>query len=163
MRASIRELVIMVKQLNFSVFYRLCVALLLCILFANQANAQTGVHCNDDLMKFYKINIPHTKLYKNESPTVSSQLYCESVYKISGKYADKAESLLIKKYGMGKLAWENRVWSPEKGKKGTFRRSHPTADGSVATYLIHMDSEESVEKQRNKIDYFYITLAIYAL
>jgi hypothetical protein len=134
-----------------------------CYLYAGLATAQTGVNCSDDLMKSYRIYIPHAKLFKSEKSTGPSQILCKSIYIISGKYAQITETLLIKKYGMGKLVFECCGWFPKNGQEGTFRRSHPMANGAYAAYSIGMVSEETLERQWDKIENFYIGLTIYAI
>lgn len=149
-----------VPHLVFSILLNI---LLWCFFCASPAIAQTGVNCSNDLMKSYGIRIPHAKLIKNKEPTGLSQIFCKSTYKIPGKYAHVAEALLVKKHGMGKLVFACCGWSPENGQEGTFRRSHPTARrGEYAVYSITMNSEETVEKQWEKIGNFYIELTIYA-
>jgi|GEM_PF-4824131 len=113
-------------------------------------------------MKLYRIHIPHAELFKSETPTPSQKL-CTSVYKIPGQFAKSAESVLIEKYGMGKLVFECCGWSPKNGKEGTFKRSHDMADGSYASYAISMTSKETFENNWDKIDYFYIYLTIYTI
>jgi len=61
---------------------------------------------------------------------------------------------------MGKLVFECCGWFPKNGQEGTFRRSHPMASGAYAAYSINMASEETVERQWDKIEYFYIELTI---
>lgn len=114
-------------------------------------------------MKSYRIHIPHAKLIRSEKPTAKSQNMCTSVYKISGEHAHIAETLIIRRYGMHKLVFECCVWSPENGQAGYFRRSHPMASGAHASYTISMHSDETLQKQWNKIENFYITLAIDAI
>lgn len=151
------------SALNFCTFYRLLILLTLCFLCANPAAAQTGVHCGNDLMKQHRIHIPHATFLRSEPSAEPSQKLCESVYKVPGRFARIAESVLIKKYGMGNLVFECCGWFPKNGKEGTFKRPHYIADGSYASYTISMSSGETLEKNWNKIDYFYITLAIYAI
>jgi len=152
----------MVGVLNSRTFYRLLIVLSLYFLCADPAIAQKGVHCSNDLMKLYRIRIPYAKIFRSETPTSLSQKLCESVYKIPGQFAQNAESILIKKYGMEKLVFECCGWFPKNGKEGSFKHSHYMADRSYASYVISMSSEETLEKNWNKIDYFYITLTIYA-
>lgn len=145
---------------NSCLIYRLLLVLLLCFWRADLAIAQTGVHCSNDLMKLYRIQIPHAKLFKTEASTENPQNLCTSVYKISGAYARTAETILFKKYGMNKLIFECCGWFPKNGQKGYFRRSHRIASGEIAFYTISMYSEETIEKQWDKIKSFYIVLSI---
>ena len=153
----------MLGCLNFYAVYRLLIALSLSFLCANTAFAQSEAHCSNDLMKLYRIDIPHAKLFKSETPTEPSQHLCTSVYKIPGKHAHATEALLIKKYGMGKLVFECCGWFPKNGREGYFRRSHLMANNAYAVYSISMSSEETVERQWDKIGSFYITLTIDAI
>ena len=137
--------------------------LLSVLLFAHSVFAQTGAHCGPDLMKLHGLAIPHATLFSSEVPAQPSQKLCESTYKIPGKYARATEAMLIRKYGMGKLVFECCGWSPARGKTGSFRRDHRMADGAYASYEIYMASGETVEKQWDKIESFYITLSIYAI
>lgn len=114
-------------------------------------------------MKLHGLAIPHATLFSSEQPAHPSQKLCESTYKIPGKYARSTEALLIRKYGMGKLVFECCGWSPARGRNGSFRHAHRLADGAYAHYEISMGSEETVERQWDKIKHFYITLSIYAI
>ncbi len=156
--------------MNFSLslvqnrFAHLLLLLLLSMSASHQAIAQTGVNCSDDLMKTYQIHIPHAEFYRSEVPTESSQLLCRSVYKVPGQHARTVETLLVKKFGMGKLIFLCCGWSPKGGKNGAFKRSHRMADGGYAYYSIQLNSEETLErKQWSKIAYFYVTLEIYSI
>lgn len=131
-------------------------------LFSLPAFAQTGTNCGPDILKLYGLKIPHAKLIRSEEPYPSQKL-CESTYSIPGKHARATEAMLIKKYGMAKLVFECCGWSPSRGKAGSFRRPHPMADGAYAHYEISMASGETVEKQWDKIENFYITLTIYGI
>lgn len=132
-------------------------------LFAHSALAQTGTRCGPDLMKLHGLVIPHATLLSSEEPAHPFQKLCESTYKIPGKYARATEAMLIRKYGMGKLVFECCGWSPARWKTGSFRRTHRMADGAYGAYQIYMSSGETVEKQWDKIESFYITLSIYAI
>jgi hypothetical protein len=132
-------------------------------LFVLPAFAQTGASCGPDLLKLHGLKIHHATLIRSEAPTYPTQKLCESTYTIPGKYARTAEASLTRKYGMGKLAFACCGWAPANGKMGVFRRSHRLADGAYAHYEISMSSEETVERQWNKIGNFYITLSIYAI
>jgi len=132
-------------------------------LFAHSSFAQTGTHCGTDLMKLYGLAIPHAMLVSSEEPAQPSQKLCESTYKIPGKYARATEAMLIRKYGMAKLVFQCCGWSPARGKTGSFRRAHRMADGAYASYEIYMASGETLERQWDKIENFYITLSIYAI
>ena len=137
--------------------------IILALIFSNAAVAQTGTHCGPDLLKLYGLKIPHAKLVRSKEPAAPSQKLCESTYSIPGKYAHATEALLIRKYGMAKLVFECCGWMPAQGKGGSFRRAHPMADGAYAHYEITMSSEETVERQWEKIGNFHITLSIYAI
>lgn len=149
--------------MNLLAVFRLLIVLSLCYPYINPAIAQTGALCGNDLLKLYRINIPHVKLIKGETPTGNSQNMCTSLYKISGKYAQTTQTFLSKRYGMGKLIFTCCGWAPENGRVGYFRRSHPMASGAWASYSITMHSDETLEKQWDKIDSFYITVAIDAV
>lgn len=129
-------------------------------LFSCPAFAQTGTRCGPDLLKLYGLKIPHAKLIRSETPAHPSQKFCESTYSLPGKYARTTEAMLVRKYGMGKLVYECCGWSPAKGKAGNFRRGHAIADGTFVSYEISMGSEETAEKQWDKIENLYITLTI---
>jgi hypothetical protein len=137
--------------------------LLLSGLIAFPAFAQTAVSCGPDLLKLHGLKIPHATLFRSEVPTQPTQKLCESTYTIPGKYARAAEASLITKYGMGKLTFACCGWSPANGKMGVFRRSHRMANNAYAYYEITMGSEETVERQWDKIGNFYIILSIYAI
>lgn len=139
------------------------IVLLVCALCANTALAQTQVTCSNDLMRQYHINIPHAMLFKSTTPSETSQNLCTSVYKISGQYAHATERLLIKKYGMGKLVFACCGWEPKNGQNGYFKPAHLLANHAYAYYSITIGSEETLERQWEKIGSFYITLAIDAI
>lgn len=140
--------------------------LLTCLLFSCPASAQTGVHCGTDLKRIHGVKLPHAVLYSHqtqEEMAQPTQKMCETTYVISGRHARAAEAMLMHRYGMGKLVFECCGWFPEKGKTGYFRRSHRMADGSEAIYVISLSSEETAEKDWQKISRFYVTLTIYAI
>jgi len=114
-------------------------------------------------MKLYGLAIPHATLISSEQPAHPFQKLCESTYKIPGKYARATEAMLIRKYSMGKLVFACCGWSPERGKSGSFRRSHRMANDAYADYEMTMGSGETVERRWEKIESFYITLSIYAI
>ena len=140
--------------------------ILLCLLlsaFHPAAFAQTGVSCGPDLLKLHGLKIPHARLFKSEAAPPPGQKLCESTYAIPGRHARATEARLVKQYGMGKLVFECCGWFPARGKVGVFRRSHRMADGAYASYQISMSSEETLERQWDKIGFFYVTLSIYAI
>lgn len=153
----------MLNSSKSTAVHKLWIVLLWCHLHADPAVAQTGVHCSGDLLKLNQIHIPHAKLVESEKPTQPSQILCESVYTIPGRHARSAEALLIKMYGMGRLVFECCGWFPKNGREGTFKRSHPMANGAYASYSIRMVSEETVEKRWDNIANFYITLTVSAI
>ena len=157
----------MSSRLDLSTSSRVLIGLVASLLWANQAIAQPDALCSADLMKAYKIHIPHAEFYRSDVPAKPSQILCESVYRIPGKYARYAESVLVRRFGMGKLRFACCGWFPGRGKRGaadgTFRHSHLMSNGAYAAYGISMSSEETLEKQWDRIEYFYITLTIYEI
>lgn len=140
--------------------------LLLAVLAAPPALAQTGAHCAPDLIKAHGLKLPQAVLLRSRSQedlTQPSQLLCETTYVVPGHQARAVEALLRRRYGMGKLVFECCGWAPEKGRSGYFRRSHPMADGAEAVYAIILSSEETLERRWDRIGNFYLTLSIYAL
>lgn len=130
---------------------------------APAAFAQTGVHCGDDLIKIHGLRIPHLEFVPGAAEKPGGQRMCESVYRVPGKHAKQVEALLVRKYGMAPLVFECCGWFPKRGQNGSFKRSHPLADGAIADYEIGMSSEETTERRWVHIGYFYVRLTIYSV
>ena len=141
---------------------RLAMVMIACLALGT-AWAQTGVRCDRDLARSHGVSLPHARLTTVNESAVGEQRLCTSVYVVSGKNARRLEWQLVERFGMGRLVFQCCGWVPEGGRKGVFRRSHPLADGALASYSIEMHSGETSEQSWAKIERFYVVLAIDAI
>ena len=89
-------------------------------------------------------------------------------YRILGKYSRQVESFLIQKYGMGKLKFVCCGWESQTP-YGSFTTQDLLKENPYRVILIHMyaNAEKTnsagkiyIEKDRDKIEYFYVEVRL---
>ena len=81
----------------------------------------------------------------------------EAKYKVSGTRAAEVENYFVKIFNMKKLRFMCCGWEPEGGRTGQYNRVVNKVD---YIYLVTMYTS-SLEKNWNKIPYFYVTVTLY--
>lgn len=93
----------------------------------------------------------------------------EATYRVKAKNSIEVEAYLVDKYGMGKLKFTCCGWEPEKGVNGEIESKELKEINENYSLIITMygnaekkDSNGSlyIEKDRNKINYFYVTVSL---
>lgn len=93
----------------------------------------------------------------------------EATYRVKAKNSIEVEAYLVDKYGMGKLKFTCCGWEPEKGVNGEIENKELKEINENYSLIITMygnaekkDSNGSlyIEKDRNKINYFYVTVSL---
>lgn len=99
----------------------------------------------------------------------SEQTIKEATYRVKAKNSIEVEAYLVDKYGMGKLKFTCCGWEPEKGVNGEIENKELKEINENYSLIITMygnaekkDSNGSlyIEKDRNKINYFYVTVSL---
>lgn len=99
----------------------------------------------------------------------NEQTKIEATYRVKAKNSIEVEAYLVDKYGMGKLKFTCCGWEPEKGVNGQIENKELNKINKNYSLMITMygnaerkDSKGSlhVEKDRNKIDYFYVIVRL---
>jgi hypothetical protein len=80
-------------------------------------------------------------------------------YEVAGTKATLTEAVLMKQYGMQPLKFVCCGWEPAMSPSGA--RLGFTIDGNGYHYEISMGSGETIERDWNKIDRFYVTVSLY--
>lgn len=92
-----------------------------------------------------------------------------STYKVTGAHSLDVEKYLVENYGMGKLMFTCCGWEPQDGKEGEIINNELKKLNKDYHLLVMMtgDAEKKndkdslyIEKDRNKIDYFNVTVRL---
>ncbi len=136
---------------------------ILIILFYSCTNS-TILQCGDLLSLYAEKPV---ELEFLECSKEKGQVILRSKYRVSGKDSKKIEQVLISKYGLGKLKFNCCGWESEK--YGQINPSKIKAINPNFSILITMygNAEKKdknntiyIEKNRNKIPYFYVIVEI---
>ncbi|MDT8308615.1 MAG: DUF4952 domain-containing protein, partial [Bacteroidales bacterium] len=98
----------------------------------------------------------------------SGQVIKSAEYRVKGSLSSKTERFFIEHYGMNKLKFECCGWEPEHGKLGhvknkKLKRINPDYHMTISMYgsaEVYKPDTLYLEMDRNKIDYFYVTVQI---
>lgn len=112
-----------------------------------------------DLFALYAAKPPQAVFEKPEPG--KEQVQCTATYKVKGSDANSAERFLIKHYKMGRLKFTCCGW--ESSKPGSFQKRLIDLDITMYANAERTDSTGKmyIEKDRNKIDCFYIVVTLY--
>ncbi len=109
-------------------------------------------------------NLAFVECKKGEGQTIKY-----STYKVTGAHSLELEKYLIEHYGMGKLEFTCCGWEPKDGKEGEIIHSELTKLNKDYHLLVTMSASAEkkddkdflyLEKDRNKIDYFNVTVRL---
>lgn len=133
-----------------------------------EARWNNEISCGDILSTYAKkTNV--LEFIKCEKPK-NSQVIVKATYRVNGEQAKMVEEFLVKNYGMGKLKWTCCGWDVA-GNHGRFDHSEFKKIDMYCSAIISMyasgevkDKNEptgiKLETNRNKIDYFTITVEL---
>lgn len=120
-----------------------------------------------DLLKSY--GATHGYLEFIDCHTGDGQIIKYSNYKVTGTNSLEVENFLVENYGMGKLMFTCCGWEPEEGKEGEIIITELKKLNKDYHLLVSMygNAEKTnekdsayIEKDRNKIDYFYVIVRL---
>jgi Domian of unknown function (DUF4952) len=109
-------------------------------------------------------NLDLVECKKGEGQTIKY-----STYKVKGKHSLELEKYFVENYGMGKLKFTCCGWEPIDGKEGEINNSELKKLNNDYHLLITMTGSAEkkndkdslyIEKDRNKIDYFKVTVRL---
>lgn len=132
--------------------------LIICSLFFGNNLIAQQTQCGD-LLALYATKPPQAVFEKSEPG--EGQIRCTATYKVKASDVDTVERFLIKHYKMGKLKFVCCGW--ESPKPGSFQNG--TIDLSITMYAnaerTDGTSKTYIEKDRSKVDYFYIAVTLF--
>ena len=126
------------------------------LLYVVHSDAQT--QCGD-LLALYAVK-PSQAVFEKSEPG-EGQVQCKATYKVKGSDANAVERFLIKHYKKGSLKFACCGW--ESSKPGGFQKRAIDLGVTMFANAERTDSTGKIyiEKDRNKIDYFYIVVTLY--
>lgn len=148
-------------KLKTLAYFAICAFLLLS--FSNPG--PVGDDCN--LLEAYAEPIKNLEFVKCENG--EGQHIKSATYRVKGEHALEVEKCIVKKYGMAKLRFVCCAWEPERGRDGTIenpkiKQLNKDYHLSITMYGNAEKKAENgsyyIEKDRNKIDYFYVLVEL---
>ena len=113
----------------------------------------------DSLLALYA-DKPSQAVFEKSEPG-KGQVQCTATYKVKGSDANAVERFLIKHYKMDRLKFACCGW--ESSRLGSFQKG--AIDLGITMYANAERTDSTgkmyIEKDRNKIDYFYIVVTLY--
>lgn len=109
-------------------------------------------------------NLEFVECKKGEGQTLKY-----STYKVKGTYSLELEKYFVENYGMGKLIFTCCGWEPKDGQEGEIINDELTKTNKDYHLLVTMSGSAEkksgqdslyIEKDRNKIDYFEVTVRL---
>ena len=131
-------------------------------LFILKPCADKSIDCEDLLLKYAEQN---QKIEFIECQKGKGQTVLEAKYKVLGHNSDEIETILIKKYGIGKLKFTCCGWESTNGKNGYIKnkdliKSNPNYILEISMYgnaeKENQKGEIYLEKDKSKIDFYVI-------
>ena len=118
-----------------------------------------------DLLKSY--GEQHKYLDFIECHQGEGQVIKYSTYKVAGTHSSEVEKYLVETYGMAKLKFTCCGWEPQDGKYGEIinpELKKMNKDYHLSVTMIgnaeKINDSTYIEKDRNEIDFFYVTVRL---
>jgi len=141
--------------------------IIITILLFLLTSCPTHLKAQANLIETYVNDLPHLEFVEGNKGNGQTIRY--SLYRVSAEHAAEVEQILVDRYGMGLLRLTCCGWESENGRSGEIK-SEKIKQINPDYYLIAemygcAEKEDVngiiyIEKDRSKIDYFYVKVSL---